>query len=234
MWLLSEQSDMEANECWLNRWVVALLHWRGFAGDMMHCLTELVGWQWGCSVGWCIQSRSAMHRQNTGGGDTRSIQNLDWCLHHSSTAPASLHWHFMTIHNVSVRPPRRVHWDRGCRRCVTEWALCCWLQQHFFFWFMDHIDLVWRSRSFFLKSEKNPFLRAIRRPFLVLQPSTRQNKSISICSPSVKSLCGLVFSAGGLQQAPGGGGHHGHPPGRSRSQQGCRQDPGWLPRPHDP
>lgn len=124
MWLLSEQSDMEANECWLNRWVVTLLHWRGFAGDMMHCLTELVGWQRGRSVGCCIQSRSAMHRQNTGGGDTHSPRNLDWCLHHSSTALASLHWHFMTNHNVSVRPPHSVHWDRGRRGCFTEWALC--------------------------------------------------------------------------------------------------------------
>lgn len=39
--LLSEQSDREANECWLNRWVVTLPHWRGFAGDAMRTLGEL-------------------------------------------------------------------------------------------------------------------------------------------------------------------------------------------------
>lgn len=33
--LLGEQSDREANECWPNRWVVALLRWRGIAGDAL-------------------------------------------------------------------------------------------------------------------------------------------------------------------------------------------------------
>lgn len=56
--LLSVQSDREANECWLNRWVVTLPHWRGFAGDAMRSLGELwwddsAGFLWAAFVPKC-------------------------------------------------------------------------------------------------------------------------------------------------------------------------------------
>lgn len=63
----TEQSDREANECWLNRWVVTLPHWRGFTGDMLHCFTKLVGWQWVHSVGClCMECQSVTHKQSMG------------------------------------------------------------------------------------------------------------------------------------------------------------------------
>lgn len=129
-WLLSEQSDREANECWLNRWVVTLLHWRGFTRDMVRCLTKLVGWQKGLFCGLCFvfYVNLLCTGKVWGVGDTRSPRNLDWCLHRSSTALASFHWHFMTNQNVSVRPP---HASSG-----TEDVSLNELQQLFFFFLM--------------------------------------------------------------------------------------------------
>lgn len=102
--LLSEQSDREANECWLNRWVVTLLHWRGFTGDMMHCFTEVVGWQWDHSVGClCVKCQSVTISEARGVADMRLPHDLNWCLHNSSTALALFHWQFVTSQNF--HPP---------------------------------------------------------------------------------------------------------------------------------
>lgn len=105
-WLLSEQSDREANECWLNRWVVTLLHWRGFTGDMMHCFTKVVGWQWAHAVGClCVKCQSVSISKSRGVADMCSPKNLNWCLHNSSTAMALFHWHFMTSQIFSSAHP---------------------------------------------------------------------------------------------------------------------------------
>lgn len=105
-WLLSEQSDREANECWLNRWVVTLLHWRGFTGDMMHCFTMVVGRQWARSVGClCEKCQSVSISKARGVADMCPPQNLNWCLHNSKTALALFHWHFMTSQNFSSAHP---------------------------------------------------------------------------------------------------------------------------------
>lgn len=97
-WLLSEQSDREANESWPNRWVVTLLHWRGFTGDMILCFTEIVGRQWDHPVGClCLKCQSV--------SISRSIElslyllsplGLNRCLHNSSTSLARFHWQFVT------------------------------------------------------------------------------------------------------------------------------------------
>lgn len=70
MGLLGEQSDREANECWPNRWVVALLHWRGIAGDVLHRPAEL-GAVFVLRVDLLCTGRAR------GVGDTRSPRKLD-------------------------------------------------------------------------------------------------------------------------------------------------------------
>lgn len=122
-WLLSEQSDREANECWLNRWVVTLLHWRGFTGDMMHCFTKVVGRQWARSVGClCVKCQSVSISKARGVADMCSPQNLNWCLHNSTTALALFHWHFMTSQKFLFRPPHVSFGIVDAVLSVTEWA----------------------------------------------------------------------------------------------------------------
>lgn len=101
-WQLSEQSDREANECWLNRWVVTLLHWRGFTGDMMHCFTKAVGWQWACFV-WNVNL--CLYLKARGVAFMCSLHIFNWCLHNLLTALVLFHWHFMTSQSFSSAYP---------------------------------------------------------------------------------------------------------------------------------
>lgn len=121
--LLSEQSDREANECWLNRWVVTLLHWRGFTGDMMHCFTEVVGWQWDHSVGClCVKCQSVTISEARGVADMCLPHSLNRCLHNLSTALALFHWQFVTSPEFLFRPPYVSFGTVDSVLLVSEWV----------------------------------------------------------------------------------------------------------------